>query len=361
MEDPSAITGLQLHSTFNNTLNDSSGNGYTATLIGSPSFDADYPLGDLVKFMQQVTYGEYIGNYYKHNSHAQANFTTSSRYILMCTYVDIYTASADFTVTIYKDSVAHSLITRTGTGVKYHVVDLGDTESKTVRIMPDYSHITSNTFDGIFIQNIIPYDQYFIINENTSLDKYIFITGSIGVGRDATAGYTENGFIGQLREYVSDTHNLAQFSFSGFDLVEVAGTTPNLTRTMNAIDAVHNNFNHTIGIFIGVNDYLNASINATTFEGYYNDLLDEINSTYPDDNILAISATVKSTEGANGVGSTLQDYRDAIESASANRTYVRFISGLDLLNDTGQLSDGLHPTQTGHNTMFANLKTALGI
>ena len=68
------------------------------------------------------------------------------------------------------------------------------------------------------------------------------------------------------------------------------------------------------------------------------------------------SPLIRTTETANGAGSTLDDFRSAIATAVSSRTgWCRFVNGKTIL-PISQISNssqggGVHPTTTGHLMM----------
>ena len=125
-----------------------------------------------------------------------------------------------------------------------------------------------------------------------------------------------------------------------------------------------------ITIFGGVNDYIQSctignidSTDTSNFYGALNDFVTTLKNKYANTKKLFIiplnmRAGVFSTNsnGTNSIGNTLQQYRDAI-IAVCNANNIEYID----LHEDAELqpdlisSDGLHPTQDGHELLAAKL------
>jgi phospholipase/lecithinase/hemolysin len=70
---------------------------------------------------------------------------------------------------------------------------------------------------------------------------------------------------------------------------------------------------------------------------------------------------LRTTETANGSGSTLGNYRTQIATAVSTRTgFATLVDGTAIMT-TASLVDGVHPTTAGH-LLYANyVKSILGI
>lgn len=108
-----------------------------------------------------------------------------------------------------------------------------------------------------------------------------------------------------------------------------------------------------IWMAIGTNDYgmvRSPNWSAANFGTAYADLLDKIHAESPNTIIFCQSPLQRTTETANGMGSTLGDYRSQISTAAAARTaYCVYVEGAsEAIVPTSELGDGLHPNTAGH-------------
>lgn len=106
-------------------------------------------------------------------------------------------------------------------------------------------------------------------------------------------------------------------------------------------------------IALGVNDYVQAVWSAASFGTAYTAFLDFFHTACPQCRVWCQSPIAKSVETANAQGSTLQNYRDQIQTAATDATRTHFCyfdSGLGgFYPGVSSLSgDGIHPTTDGH-------------
>jgi len=350
----SGISGLQLQSNLNNDYLDISGNNYTLTPLGDPVFAqiTNNSYADLESYAQQTAYRYVDAGAVEHLPHLQYNFTTTSQYLYLTTYKNTTSVSA-MTVSIYKDGVFHSYVTGTNLKFDQFIVDLGDTSSKTVKIVSGYVSTYAN-FAGIFIENLRTSDDYTIISVDNTKKQFVLVADSIGTGRISDTPIEANGWYPQLREYLSSTHNCALYGVGGLAMLDIAGDTANLvSRLANVLTSTDENI---LILDLGVNDYITGRTGAQVGTNTTT-VLNAIHTAFPTLEMFVFSPIIY-----NGETAVMTDIRDAIDTATDGRAYCTYVSGLTLLNDTGQLNaDGVHPNQTGHNTKYANVKTAVGV
>lgn len=110
--------------------------------------------------------------------------------------------------------------------------------------------------------------------------------------------------------------------------------------------------------FIGTNDYGLAPWNAADFGSACATLMDDLHTALPSMQIDMVSPIYRTTETANAMGSTLQNYRDQLATIAAARpTFITFHDGTRLLSLATDFKDGLHPNGVGHGllgTYFTN-------
>ena len=116
-----------------------------------------------------------------------------------------------------------------------------------------------------------------------------------------------------------------------------------------------------IWLAIGTNDYGLNKWTAANFGTAYAALLDDLHTALPSATIFCQTPLLRTTETANGSGSTMGDYRTQISTAVSTRTaYATLVDGTTIMT-TASLVDGVHPTTAGH-VLYANaVKTMLGI
>lgn len=106
---------------------------------------------------------------------------------------------------------------------------------------------------------------------------------------------------------------------------------------------------------MGVNDYGQAAWNAVVFGIAYAATLDALHAALPSLHIYAQSP-LNPSYGAtpNALGSTLQDYCDAIQAACVGRPWCTYVAGSSIITSPGtELTDGVHPNNAGNATYAA--------
>ena len=197
-------------------------------------------------------------------------------------------------------------------------------------------------YSGTFIEDIRLDNTIFTqLEEVPSANKTIFLGDSITVGDGADyPSYTsysrlfhkDNGkevttlgwSSAKLRSFASTPTLLAEF------MASYTGAMANATA------------NKTLVIAMGTNDFGQESTPAATFKTWYETLVDEIRLVDVDVQIYCISPLVRSSET-----SLLGEYRTAISEVCTARSFCTYIDGQPILV-LGDLEDGTHPSQAGH-------------
>jgi lysophospholipase L1-like esterase len=105
---------------------------------------------------------------------------------------------------------------------------------------------------------------------------------------------------------------------------------------------------------IGTNDYGLGLQSASDFGTAYAALVDALHAAMPSIGIYMQTPIVRSSEVANGFGSTLGNYRTQINTIHSTRAWTTLIDGTTLVT-VDALSDGIHPTDAGHTTYATNI------
>ncbi len=121
---------------------------------------------------------------------------------------------------------------------------------------------------------------------------------------------------------------------------------------------------NTLWIAIGTNDYGLNLWTAAAFQTQYTALLVALRAALPSLVIFCaspISRVAPSAETANGVGSTLGNYRTAISNAvTAAAVGATFVDASAYVSSPNHNADGVHPNDAGHAAYKAALKIAVG-
>lgn len=109
---------------------------------------------------------------------------------------------------------------------------------------------------------------------------------------------------------------------------------------------------------IGVNDYIRSLWTAANYQTAWADFLDKLHAAAPNATIIDQTMTVRTTETANGQGSTLPQYRTAKQNCWATRSWVYGVDGSTILT-TSDLADSVHPTTAGAAILAAAMDDAI--
>lgn len=121
-----------------------------------------------------------------------------------------------------------------------------------------------------------------------------------------------------------------------------------------------------IWLSIGTNDYGLNLWTAANFGTAYAAVLDDLHATLPNATIYCqtpIERTAPAVETANGLGSTLENYRTQISTAVGTRgPWAVLQAGTGILTAVVDYdTDGIHPNTAGHAKLFTAFRAALGI
>lgn len=190
-------------------------------------------------------------------------------------------------------------------------------------------------------------------------DCLLFYGDSITVGSDASP-ITQNAYALLIRSAINTLFDgvppLAVEAWGGRSLYEDCVDAPAraaFVAKVAAYDPV------TFYMTIGTNDYGLNLWTAANFGTAYAALLDALHAAMPDLYIYCQSPILRLVETANGLGSTLEDYRDAIAAAVVGRTaFCEFVDGKPFV-DIDDIPDGVHPDTAGHTSYASNVATTI--
>lgn len=207
---------------------------------------------------------------------------------------------------------------------------------------------------GVFIQGVITTGPIEIVRPVTPTDKWLFVGNSIETGLTATHPVI-TGVIGLFRD---DGRKIQSDSWGARRLLTSSAALADQQAAWVSAQMDGTSTNK-LFIFLGTNNYAGfGGQTKATFKNEYQLFLDSLHTLRPDIIIYCISPLNRTGYSTpNGVGATLDDYADAIQELLVTRTWAKFIFGKDLVS-LANLSDGLHPNQTGHQQMHDNLLTA---
>lgn len=241
------------------------------------------------------------------------------------------------------DGVDQSPLAFTANGSQNFSVDLGVAgTTRTVEVITGLQSKPGGSVIGSFIDSITyPDSTSFKVQTPVAGDRVLVYGDSISVGGNATnAEY--NGYIPLLRNTYGYRVMLEGWGYRS--LYEDANTAGLRSAFVSRIAGYSPS---TIWLAIGTNDYGLNKWNAANFGTAYAATIDDLHTALPNARIICQTPIVRSSEGANGSGNTLGDYRTQISNICGARDWAELIDGSVFLT-TGNLADGVHPSTAGH-------------
>lgn len=287
---------------------------------------------------------------------ASVDYTTSASVMQVETYNNIYGTYPAYTeIGVFVDGAYYSKATPGVAGAKTLSIPLPK-GNKTVSLVNGLQSKPSTTLLGTFIKTVSANAP--ITQTNLGLTGGMVVYGdSIASGADATGAVTQNAWALSVRSaYPSRKVAMESYGFRALhddasDATKRAAFVAKLAAYSPA----------KIWLTIGTNDYGLNKWSAASFGAAYAALLDDLAAAIPGVTIYCQTPILRTTETANGSGSTLGDYRTQIANAQSSRSsFCTLVDGTTFMT-TGSLSDGVHPTAAGHALYATAVKTVLGI
>lgn len=259
---------------------------------------------------------------------------------------------------VYVDGVYYSQITPSGSGAATATVSLPP-GSKRVGIV-------NSAMSGNTAGNYATGTQVAGVTFNAPADKYQYpSTGRVLVYGDSvsTGGHAspliQNAWVMLLRGMTSTDISLYGESGRAFK-TDYDNTGTARSTFVNIVQGYNP---AVLWMAMGVNDYGQANWTASAFGTAYAATLDALHAALPSLQIYAQSPlNLLFGLVPNALGDTLQDYRDAIQTACTGRAWVTYVDGSTIITDTvTELTDGVHPNNAGNATYAAFVKAELGL
>lgn len=291
---------------------------------------------------------------------------TTYHYGSTFSHVDIRTAATDFVVAIsspifpfypqyayvgvYVDDVYHSQIEADFAGMKQYSLTL-DAGLKNIRLV----HGLQSSAYGTFVTSVranAPMTQ----TAGLTADRIVAYGDSITAGSDASP-ITQKAWAAQIQWAQSLTgQSFAVEAWGGRALYDDCVDASARTAFVAKIQAYNPSG---FWMAIGTNDYGLNLWTAANFGTAYAAVLDDLHAAMPDLYIYCQTPILRDVETANGLGSTLGDYRTAIATAVSTRTtFCELIDGTAFMT-LADIPDGVHPNTTGHDLYAAAVYTEI--
>lgn len=304
----------------------------------------------------ETSYGSDSAVYVKHSPGARLVYTTEATELTLTLYNDIYSTFPQFTsVNVRVNGADFADVAPGAAGETVHVIPL-DPGTKTVEIIGGLQSAQSPNRAGTYIRSA-SFNNAATLRAAVSSPRILIYGDSITAG--ANAAYpAKQGWTQVVRNaYSGSVLSMAQGQRSLHNDASTAALRAGFARH------IANSQPNIIWLAIGTNDYSGKKWSSTDFGVAYGDFLDKLHEENPGITIYAQTPIVRNTEGEVQAGyGTLGDYRTAIASAVAGKSFVTLVDGTAIaFPQTGDLDDGVHPTAAGQAKYAAAVKTILGI
>lgn len=284
--------------------------------------------------------------YLRTSAFASADYQTTATEIEVTAIASLYASHADLTALgVYVNGEYHSSIEFASNGIENHLVSL-PLGSKVLSIVNGPQAKPAATILNCSLLKLRANAPLTQVNLTAPSDRLLIYGDSIAVGDAATVVMAEAwSLLVRVGRYPASTALEAWGSRSLYD--DAVDGTARAAFVAKMVTAFSGVTDQKMWLAIGTNDYALNKWSAASFGTAYAALLDDLHTALPDLEIFAQSPLVRSTETANGSGSTLGDYRSQIETACSSRAWATYVDGSAILT-TGDLDDGVHPTTAGH-------------
>jgi len=289
---------------------------------------------------------------------------TTYHYGSAFSHVDLSTSATDFVVAIsspvydyypqyafvgvYVNDAYHSQIEATQAGMKEYSLTL-DAGVKNIRLVHGLQTNNGGVW-GTFVTSVranAPMTQ----TQGLTADRIVAYGDSITVGSDASP-ITQKAWAAQIQYALAllFQRSFALEAWGGRALHDDCVDASARTAFVAKIQAYNPS---SFWMAIGTNDYGLNLWTAANFGTAYAATLDALHAAMPDLYIYCQTPILRAVETANGLGSTLGDYRTAIATAVSTRTsFCELVDGTVFV-DIGDIPDGVHPDTAGHDSYAA--------
>lgn len=323
------------------------------TQVGGLGANPATPFGDTPTSFTDTAVNINQTTYYETSPFARVAYSTNSTTMRVYAFNNIYGTFPQFTeIGVVINGVYSQSLTIPASGSSVSVLTLA-AGAKTVEFVNGLQSKPSSLI-GSFVVRVEGNAAITRVNPST-VSRVVFLGDSITVGANSTAP-TRDGYAMLLR--YSLTNSIAVEGYGYGSVFRIAGDSTKRTATINRLTTLAPT---KLYLALGTNDYGLESWTAAAFQTEYAAFLVAINTALPACQIYAQTPLSRSTEAANGSGSTLGDYRTAISNAASGKSYVTVVSGPSLLTTASLAVDGLHPTTAGHALLAPGVKTAMGL
>lgn len=285
------------------------------------------------------------------NAFSMMEIATEETSLTVSYYSDVYSAYPTFAaIGVYVDGVYNQSISASANGASTATITL-PAGNKRVGLVNGLQSKPSSTVVGTWVTGVSasgPIHQVF-----RSSHRLLIYGDSIAVGANSSP-VMQNGWPLLLRASVKPLSVCVEgYGYRSLydDCVDLAARKAFVKRL-----AAYNP--QAVWLAIGTNDYGLNKWTAAAFGTAYADMVDRLHAALPAAIIYAQTPLLRTTETANGSGSTTGDYRSQITTIAGARSWLNLIDGTSIMT-TGGLDDGVHPSNAGATLYAAFVESEL--
>ena len=299
----------------------------------------------------------------RHNQFARLRFTTSGTRVTLhqtSTIQGLY-GGHYASVSVWSNSSYQSLSTAANANVsEVHDVTLPAGSNKIIDLIEGSQTYYSGSVLGTFISGIrIPTDGV-ITAPTAPANRAVVMIDSIGSGFINTNSQTDNPIAVLRSMFDGQVTALGWGSASTYDFSNSGVVATWAASIASMLDGASTN---RLVFQMMTNDYglsLQSTANYATNTAA---LIDAVKALVPNLQVIfltAISRISPAAETANGLGSTLDDYRTAASGLTSGRSWVRVVTGKYCVSNANHDADGIHVTTDGAASIGYYMAAACG-
>lgn len=350
------LTGTPtVEDTFNFTVQVTDEAAHTATLAFEMVITDANLFTLLPADLHDNVYSDNHTDYYRSSAFARAVFDTTANAMTVNLWSTVYSSFPIWaTAGVYVDGEWLDYLQASGDGAEAVVLTLPNGSKRVEIVAGLQASDGAGGANGTFLKSVEFAGEATKIAPSTPATRVTVYGDSITVG--ANSDHPEHhGWALRLRD--SRTESFLIEAWGSRSLYDDAHDSTARTAFVAKIAEGDPDI---IWLAIGTNDYGLNKWAAASFGTAYAAVLDDLHTALPSAQIYCQTPIDRTTETANGSGSTLGNYRTQITTAVSTRTgFCTLVDGTAILS-TGDLDDGVHPTTTGHGLYATYVDGVLG-
>jgi hypothetical protein len=255
-------------------------------------------------------------------------------------------------ITVYVDDAYYQLLERQATGANRRALFL-PSGTKRVRFVNALRVGAGGGASGTYFIGVRA-NAALTVQTPTKANVRVYYGDSISVGANAAVPSREGWTMLKRASRAPSRTVVEGYGFRALydDAIDAAARTAFVNKIASCFSGATGT--QELWMAIGTNDYGLNYWTAANFGTAYAALLDALNAALPSLVIYCQTPIQRQTETANGLGSTLPDYRAQIATAVSTRTsFCTLKDGTTYLTYPTGYDDNVHPSTAGHATYAA--------